>query len=108
MIYIKYFIKIPLIMEIIPLIWDLLILLFHFYLITNQIHMKTQQTDISEVRFVYGTKVKASERLQVECSTIPHKKCNSVFDSEPVIILKKYLQKKNYQEEKLIFVNPWI
>jgi hypothetical protein len=30
--------------------------------------MKTQQTTISEVRFVYKTKVKASDRLQVKCS----------------------------------------
>jgi DNA repair protein RadC len=30
--------------------------------------MKTQQTNISEVRLVYRTKVKASERLQVKCS----------------------------------------
>jgi DNA repair protein RadC len=30
--------------------------------------MKTQQTTISEVRLVYRTKVKASERLQVKCS----------------------------------------
>jgi hypothetical protein len=30
--------------------------------------MKTQQTAISEVRPVYRTKVKASERLQVKCS----------------------------------------
>ena len=30
--------------------------------------MKTQQTSISEVRLVYRTKVKASERLQVKCS----------------------------------------
>jgi hypothetical protein len=30
--------------------------------------MKTQQITISEVRLVYRTKVKASERLQVKCS----------------------------------------
>jgi DNA repair protein RadC len=30
--------------------------------------MKTQQTAISEVRLVYRTKIKASERLQVKCS----------------------------------------
>jgi DNA repair protein RadC len=30
--------------------------------------MKTQQTNISEVRLVYRTKVKTSERLQVKCS----------------------------------------
>jgi DNA repair protein RadC len=30
--------------------------------------MKTQQTNISEVRLVYRTKVKASERPQVKCS----------------------------------------
>ena len=30
--------------------------------------MKTQQTTISEVRLVYRTKVKASERLQIKCS----------------------------------------
>jgi len=30
--------------------------------------MKIQQTNISEVRLVYRTKVKASERLQVKCS----------------------------------------
>ena len=30
--------------------------------------MKTQQTNISEVRLVYRTKVKAFERLQVKCS----------------------------------------
>jgi DNA repair protein RadC len=30
--------------------------------------MKTQQTTISEVRLVYKTNVKASERLQVKCS----------------------------------------
>lgn len=30
--------------------------------------MKTVQTNISEVRLVYRTKVKASERLQVKCS----------------------------------------
>jgi len=30
--------------------------------------MKTQQTTISEVRLVYRTKVKASERLKVKCS----------------------------------------
>jgi len=41
---------------------------FHFYLIINQTIMKTQQTNISEVRLVYRTKVKASERLQVKCS----------------------------------------
>ena len=29
--------------------------------------MKTQQTTVSEVRLVYRTKVKASERLQVKC-----------------------------------------
>jgi hypothetical protein len=49
-------------------VMDLLILLFHFYLIINQIHMKTLQTNISEVRLVYRTKVKASERLLVKCS----------------------------------------
>ena len=30
--------------------------------------MKTQQTTISEVRLVYRTKVKASDRLQIKCS----------------------------------------
>jgi hypothetical protein len=30
--------------------------------------MKTQQTTISEVRFVYRIKVKASERLQIKCT----------------------------------------
>ena len=30
--------------------------------------MKTQQTTISEVRLVYKTKVKASDRLQIKCS----------------------------------------
>jgi DNA repair protein RadC len=30
--------------------------------------MKTQQTTISEVRLVYSTKVKASDRLQAKCS----------------------------------------
>jgi DNA repair protein RadC len=35
--------------------------------------MKTQQTTISEVRLVYRTKVKASDRLQVKCS-------NDAFD----------------------------
>ena len=30
--------------------------------------MKTQQTTVSEVRLVYRTKVKASDRLQVKCS----------------------------------------
>ena len=30
--------------------------------------MKTQQTNISEVRLIYRTKVKASERLQIKCS----------------------------------------
>jgi hypothetical protein len=30
--------------------------------------MKTQQTTISEVRLVYRTKIKASDRLQVKCS----------------------------------------
>ena len=30
--------------------------------------MKTQQITISEVRLVYRTKVKASDRLQVKCS----------------------------------------
>jgi DNA repair protein RadC len=30
--------------------------------------MKTQQTTISEVKLVYRTKVKASDRLQVKCS----------------------------------------
>jgi DNA repair protein RadC len=30
--------------------------------------MKTQQTNISEVKLVYRTKVRASERLQVKCS----------------------------------------
>ncbi|HUX95774.1 MAG TPA: hypothetical protein VMV47_08580 [Bacteroidales bacterium] len=30
--------------------------------------MKTQQTDISEVRLVYRTKVKASDRPQIKCS----------------------------------------
>jgi hypothetical protein len=30
--------------------------------------MKPQQTTISEVRLVYRTKIKASERLQVKCS----------------------------------------
>jgi len=27
--------------------------------------------------------------------------------TEPVICLKKYLEEKNHQEEKLIFVNLW-
>ena len=48
--------------------WDFGTGLFHFYLITNQIIMKTQQTNIAEVRLVYRTNVKASERLQVKCS----------------------------------------
>ena len=30
--------------------------------------METQQTTISEVRLVYRTKIKASDRLQVKCS----------------------------------------
>ena len=30
--------------------------------------MITQQTTISEVRLVYKTKVKASDRLQIKCS----------------------------------------
>ena len=30
--------------------------------------MKKQQTNISEVRLVYRTKIKASQRLQVKCS----------------------------------------
>ena len=41
---------------------------FHFYLIINQINMKTQQTTISEVRLVYRTKVKVSNRLKVKFS----------------------------------------
>ena len=48
--------------------WDFGTRLFHFYLIINQTHMKTQQTTISEVRLVYRTKVKASDRPQVKCS----------------------------------------
>jgi len=48
--------------------WDFGTGLFHFYLITNQNYMKTQQTEISEVQIIYRTKVKASERLQVKCS----------------------------------------
>jgi hypothetical protein len=47
---------------------DFLILLFYYYLITNQIYIKTQQTNISEVRLVYRTKVKSSDRPQVKCS----------------------------------------
>jgi DNA repair protein RadC len=39
-----------------------------FLIITNKTFMKTQQTTIDEVRLVYRTKVKASERLQVKCS----------------------------------------
>ena len=27
--------------------------------------------------------------------------------TEPAICLKKYLEEKNHQKEKLIFVNPW-
>jgi hypothetical protein len=38
--------------------------------------MKTLQTNISEVRLVYRTKVKASERLQVKC-------LKDAFDSYP-------------------------
>jgi DNA repair protein RadC len=40
----------------------------HFYLIINQIIMKTLQTSISEVKLVYRTKVKASERQEIKCS----------------------------------------
>ena len=47
---------------------DHYLLILQLYLITNQINMKTQQTNISEVRLVYRTKVKASDRLQVKCS----------------------------------------
>ena len=40
----------------------------NYYLFINQTHRKTQQTNISEIRLVYRTKVKASQRLQVKCS----------------------------------------
>jgi DNA repair protein RadC len=40
----------------------------HFYLITNQTIMKTQQTTIDEVRLICRTKVKTSYRLPVKCS----------------------------------------
>ena len=49
-------------------LWNLSIQLFYFYLLTNHINMKTQQTSISEVKLVYRTKIKASERLQIKCS----------------------------------------
>jgi len=42
--------------------------LLHFYLLTDQTIMKTQQTIISELRLVQRTKVNASEKLQVKCS----------------------------------------
>jgi hypothetical protein len=49
-------------------VWDFGSGLFSFYIIINQTHMKTQQTNISEVKLVYRIKVKVSERLQVKCS----------------------------------------
>ena len=48
--------------------WDFGTGLYHFYSLTNQINMKTLETNISEVRLVYRTKVKALERLQIKCS----------------------------------------
>jgi DNA repair protein RadC len=39
-----------------------------FYLITNQTILIILQYNISEVKLVYRTKIKASNRLQVKCS----------------------------------------
>ena len=41
---------------------------FIYKSITNQTTMKPQQNNISEVKLVYRTKVKASERIQIKCS----------------------------------------
>src|SRR5512141_2728168 len=46
---------------------------FSFLLITNQNHMKTQQTTMSEVSLIYRSKVKASDRPQVKCSRDAYK-----------------------------------
>ena len=46
--------------------------------------MKTQQSIISEVRLVYSTKVKASDRLQVKCP-------KDAFD----ILMEKYSKEKS-------------
>jgi DNA repair protein RadC len=48
--------------------WDFGTGLFHFYLITNLIIMKPQQTSIAEVQLIYKSKVKASERKKITCS----------------------------------------
>ena len=67
-IYIKDFLKVPLIKENIRSPIGFVNPACHFCSFTNHVNMKTQQTTISEVRLVYRTKVKASERLQVKCS----------------------------------------
>ena len=76
--------------------WDFGTRLFHFYSFTNQINMKTQQTTISEVRLIYRTKVKASDRLQVKCS-------KDAFD----IFMENWDQDsiEHIEEFKLLFMN---
>jgi DNA repair protein RadC len=58
--------------------------------------MKTQQTTISEVRLVYRTKVKASERLQVKCSKDAFDKFMGNWDLDSI---------EHIEEFKLLLMN---
>ena len=46
---------------------------FSFLLITNQTNMKPQQTTIAEVQLIYKSKVKASDRKKITCSSDAYK-----------------------------------
>jgi len=58
--------------------------------------MKTQQTTISEVRLVYRTKVKASERLRIKCSKDAFDIFMESWDLDPI---------EHIEEFKLLLMN---
>ena len=63
--------------------------LFYFYLLTNQTYMKPQQI-IDEVRLVYRTKVKASDRLQVKCSKDAFDIFMENWDHDSIVTIKLF------------------
>jgi DNA repair protein RadC len=69
---------------------------FLFLLTNNQIAMKTNDNNIAEVRLIYSSKVSASDRLQIRCSSHALELFRETWDQETIEL---------YEECKLMLLN---
>ena len=63
---------------------------FSFLLITNQTHMKTQQTTIAEVQLIYKSKVRASYRKKITCSRDAYKIFMENWNSDIIEFVEEF------------------